>query len=189
MKKRLLALVAVLALVGVLVPAIVFAADEGTVECTVTAVLVSVSVSDGDVAYGTLALSGTRNTAEYHASNNPYGCVSPQTQTITNTGTVAEDFNIKTSNALGGTNWTVASSIGNLDEFTHAYNISATQYTGSVPITFTNWSAADTYVNDVATSVPVADPVRYLELKIGMPASATDYTEHTITVTVQATQA
>ena len=187
MKKRILALIVVLALVGALVPAIVFAADEDTVECTVTAVLVSVSVSDGDVAYGTLALGATKNTAVYDASDNPDGSDPAQTQTITNTGTVAEDFNIKTSNADGGTNWTVASSTGLLDEFTHAYNVDATEYTGSGTIPFTTWSAADTYVNDVATDVAV-DGVRYLELEIGMPTSATDHTQHTITVTVLATQ-
>ena len=76
MKKRILALIVVLALVGALVPAIVFAADEDTVECTVTAVLVSVSVSDGDVAYGTLALGATKNTAVYDASDNPQTVVS-----------------------------------------------------------------------------------------------------------------
>jgi len=187
MKKRILALVAVLALIGVLLPAAVFAADEGTVSCTVTATLVALTVEDGSVAYGTLALGATENTAYYDASDNPDGMVSPQTQIITNTGTVAEDFNVMTSNAIGGTAWTLHTTTPGANLFTHAYNIAASGYTGTGGISFTKWAAADAYVLDVATSVATSG-VRYLELEIGMPTSATDHTQHTITVTVQAAQ-
>jgi hypothetical protein len=184
MKKRILALVAVLALVGALVPATVFAANTGTVSCTVTAVLVSVTVTPGSVAYGTLALGATKNTAQYNAANNTYGMVTPQTQYIENTGTVNENFKIKTSNAAGATNWTLGSTAGS-DTFTHAYNMQGTApYNGSGAITFTKWAAADIYVAAGTTTAPTGH--NYLELEIGMPDPVTDYGSHTITVTVLA---
>jgi hypothetical protein len=99
MKKRILSLVVVLALLGALVPATVFAATTGTVSCTVTAVLVAVEVTDGDVDYGTLALGATKNTAKVDETHNPDGMDTPQTQVVKNTGTVHENFQIKTSNA------------------------------------------------------------------------------------------
>ena len=182
MNKRIFALVAVLTLVGLLVPVAVFSA-ESTVTCTVSAVLVSVSVDDGSVAYGTLALGATKNTAKYDGSNNPNGMATPQTQTITNTGTVQEDFRVKTSNAIGTTAWTLGETAGS-DIFTHAWNWGSTQYDGSGSITFTQWTTADTYLVS-GVDVP-AEGGRYLELQIGMPNPVTDYGSHTITVTVEA---
>lgn len=186
MKKRILSLVVVLALVGALVPATVFADNTGTVSCTVTAVLVSVTVTDGDVAYGTLALGATKNTAKYDATHNPDGMDTPQTQLVTNTGTVDEDFQIKTSNAAGATNWTLGDTAGS-DTFTHAFNMGGTAYTGGEAITFTPWTAANTYVAAGTETAPTFD--NHLELEIGMPNPVTDYGTHTITVTVLAAAA
>jgi len=129
MKKRILALIAVLAVVGALVPATVFAAPTGTVTCTVTAVLVSVTVTDGSVDYGTLALGETKNTAQYNGTNNTHGMVTPQTQLVTNTGTVHEVFKIKTSDADGVTAWTLGETADS-DTFTHAFSMTGAAYTG-----------------------------------------------------------
>jgi hypothetical protein len=184
MKKRILALVGVVALVGLVLPTAAFADNTAQVSCTVTAVLVSVSVEDGDVAYGTLALGATKNTAKYDATNNPDGMGTPQTQYIENTGTVNENFKIKTSNAAGATNWTLGETAGS-DTFTHAYNMQGTApYNGSGAITFTKWAAVDTYVAAGTTTAPTGH--NYLELEIGMPDPVTDYGSHTITVTVLA---
>lgn len=184
MKRRILALLVALALVALVVPAAVFAADTGTVSCTVSAVLVSLSITDGSVAYGTLALNTIKNTAKYDATNNTNGMATPQTQTITNTGTVNENFRIKTSNAAGTTNWTLGSTAGS-DIFTHAYNQQGTAiYNGVGAITFTKWTAVDTYVAAGTTTAPTGH--NYLELEIGMPTSVTDAGSHTITVTVMA---
>jgi len=186
MKKRILALVAVLAVVGLLLPATVFAAVEDTVECTVTATLVAVTVEDGSVAYGTLALGTTKNTALYDDPDNLNGMATAQTQTITNTGTVAEDFSIRTEDALGTIHWMLHATTPSTDQFTHAYNVADAAYTGSGTITFTKWAASNVGEN-VATDVAV-DGVKYLELEISMPTSVTDAGTHTITVTVLATQ-
>ena len=185
MKRRILALLVALALVALVVPAAVFAADTDAVSCTVSVFLVSVTVTPGSVAYGTLALGATNNTAKYDATHNPDGMATPQTQTITNTGTVNEDFGIRTSGAVGTIDWTLHATTPNVNIFTHAYSVADTEYTGTETITFTNWSASAASV-PVATSVAPAG-VKYLELEIGMPTSVTDAGNHTITVTVLAT--
>ena len=184
MKRRILASIAVLALLGALVPAAVFGATTGTVTCTVTAVLVSVTVAPGSVDYGTLALDATKNTAKKDATYNPDGMDTPQTQQVNNTGTVDEDFQIKTSDAAGMTEWLLGETADS-DTFTHAYNMQGTtSYNGGAAITFTKWTASDIYVAAGTTTAPTGQ--NYLELEIGMPTSATDYGEHTITVTVLA---
>lgn len=186
MKRRILALVGVVALVGLLLPAAIFAAVEDTVQCTVTATLVAVTVEDGSVAYGALALGATKNTALYDDPDNLNGMAIAQTQTIYNTGTVAEDFSIRTEDALGSIHWLLHATTPGTDQFTHAYNVADAAYTGSGTITFAKWAASNVGVN-VATDVAV-DGVKYLELEIGMPTSVADAETHTIMVTVLATQ-
>lgn len=182
------ALVLSLALTA-LVPAAAFAATEGTVGCTVSGKLIALTVTDGSIAFGTLDLGTTKNSALYDASNNADGLTPAQTQTITNTGTVAEDFNMKTSNAIGSTNWTLHATTPGSELFTYAYLVSDTAYDGSVAIgAFTKWATADSYVADAGGDDVAASGVKYLELEIGMPTSTADYGEHTITVTVQAVE-
>ena len=110
MKRRILALVVALALVALVVPAAVFSAED-TVSCTVSAVLVSVTVADGNVAYGTLASGAMESTKGLG-----------DTQTATNDGNVAEDFKIKSSEAIGvSQNWTLAGTIGE-NQFKHEFS-------------------------------------------------------------------
>jgi len=181
------ALVLALALAA-LIPAAAFADTEGTVSCSVSGKLIALTVTDGSTAFGTLDLSTTKNSALYDDPNNTDGLTPAQTQTITNTGTVAEDFNMKTSNAIGSTNWTIAAAAGS-EEFTYAYLVSDTAYDGGAAIgSFTKWAAADSYVADAGGANVAASGVKYLELEIGMPTSTTDGVEKTITVTVQATE-
>ena len=182
------ALVLALALAA-LIPAAAFAADEGTVECTVSGKLIALTVTDGSTAFGTLDLSTTKNSALYHASNNANGMDPAQTQTITNTGSVAEDFNMKTSHAIGGTQWTLHATTPAGDVFTYGYLVSDTAYDGSAAIgAFTKWTATGSYVADAGGSNVAASGTKKLELEIGMPTSTTDGVEKTITVTVQATE-
>ncbi|MCK4388140.1 MAG: hypothetical protein KAW00_05145 [Dehalococcoidia bacterium] len=182
------ALVLALAL-GALIPAAAFAAETGEVACTVSGKLIALTVTDASVDFGTLDLGSTKNSAVYNAPNNTNGLTPAQTQTITNTGTVAEDFNMKTSNASGGTNWTIAAAAGS-EEFTYAYLVSDTAYAGGAAIgSFTKWAAADSYVADAGGANVAASGVKYLELEIGMPTLTADYGVHTITVTVLAVEA
>jgi hypothetical protein len=188
MKKRVVAIIAVVALMGLLLPAAVFAADTGAVTCTVSAVMVSVSVSPGTVTYGTVNVGALKNTALYDATHNQYGSVTPQTQTVLNNGSGTENYSIKSSDASGSTPWTLAAS-ASAEHFTHAaLPLSDTAYTatsaiGDFSIAMTT---AGSYVS-LASSV-AKDATKYLELQIGMPTSTTDYGSHTITVTVMASQ-
>ena len=167
MKKRILALIVVLALVGALVPAILFAAED-TVTCTVSAYLVSVNVTDGAVAYGALEVGTSSSTLDL-----------TDTQTATNDGTVAEDFSIKSSDATrgGGTTWTLVTGTPGDNEFKHEFST-----TGSFPGT-----AMTTSYTSLATDVGTSGSQDF-DLQITMPGSTNDYLEHTITVTVLATQ-
>jgi len=166
MKSKILALVGVVALVSLLLPTVVFSAED-TVTCTVSAFLVSVTVTDGSVAYGALEVGTSNNTIALG-----------QTQTVTNTGTVDEDFSISSSNAIGASqNWTLGASAG-ANVFTHSASIDS----GSTwPITMTVAGAYYTLKNGVTNGGN-----QTFDLQIGMPTSTTDYLEHTITVTVLA---
>jgi hypothetical protein len=169
MKKRILALIVVLALVGALVPAILFAAED-TVTCTVSAYLVSVTVSDGDVAYGALEVGTSKSTLVAGLNDQ---------QTATNDGTVTEDFSIKSSDATrgGGTNWTLVTGTPGFNEFKHEF---------STDSSFPGTALTNSYTS-LATSVATSGSEDF-DLQITMPGSTDDYLEHTITVTVLATQ-
>ena len=130
--------------------------------------LVSVTVTPSTIAYGTVALGTTKDTITLG-----------QLLTVTNNGTVAENFKIKSSNATrsGGTTWTLAATVGN-NIFTHKYS-----KTRPTP-TWLGMDVADTYY-DLATNV-APNGTQTFDLQIGMPTSTTDYWEHTIIITILA---
>lgn len=177
LKKKIISLVIIAFLVAMIFPiAMIFpgvkvgmAANTGQVNCTVTAKLVSIEVLDGTISYGTVALSGEANST-----------TGSQTQIANNIGTVNVDFDIRTSNAVGGTvNWLVAT-VPAANAFNHRASINA-------------GAAWNIVMNVEATYVTLKDPVanntsQNFELQINMPTQTTDYTSHTITVTVLGTE-
>jgi hypothetical protein len=164
MNKKIISIAMVVAMLAVaILPVTVMADTTGSVSCTVTAQLISVTVSDGNVSFGVVSTSGTKNT------------IGTETQTATNNGTVAEKFRIKSSNAVGGTGWTLGASAG-ANVFTLAASINGSSF----PLIMTT---ADTYI-DLVTSVAVSGHQDF-DLQIGMPTSS-DTTEKTITLTVLA---
>lgn len=143
---------------------------------------ISLSITtDGQVAYGVLNTSATKNTALYNAGTNTNGMTPADTQTVQNTSTASEvvDFKIKSSNAIhaGGTDWMLGATAAP-NAFTHTASIDG--FTTSI-IAMT---VADTYVT-LKTGV-AAGVSQTFDLKIGMPTSVSDYGVHTITVTVLA---
>jgi len=98
--------------------AFVYAADTQTIAATVTFQQVSLSVSDGSVAYGVVPASGTANTVALTDS-----------QIITNTGNVNEDFDIKgLATTTGGTctHWTILESgVPGANQYGHEWSINA----------------------------------------------------------------
>lgn len=98
--KKTIAGVSIVALTAMLVSAAAMAATTGSVTATVTAQLVAVTVTDGTVAYGTVATLKDTTTGGVNDS-----------QIITNTGNVNEDFEVKGQNSTGQV-WALGGSAG-----------------------------------------------------------------------------
>lgn len=126
----------------------------------------SVSItSSGVITYGYVALSTATSTV-----NNGY------TQTAQNDGNTTEQLNVKSSDATGGTSWTLASAIGT-NQFKHEFSTT----TGS---TWTTMSTTDTYVT-AAPSVAQSGTANF-DFRLTTPSSSSDYVQKSITITVQA---
>ena len=168
MTKQFLASVMVLALAATVVGVGVNADSTADVSATVTAQLVSVSItSDGVVAYGTLPLNTTKDTIAL-----------TDTQTATNNGNVTVDLGIRSSDAVGDTNWNLAAS-ADTDVFTHEFSINS----GGL---WTHFSADNNTYSTLVNTVTAGNGQTF-DLRIGTPTASTDSVEHTVTVTVQAT--
>src|SRR3989344_7314765 len=109
------------------------AATTANVTATVSAVNLAISVADGSIAYGSVNLSTATSTAG-----------NGETQTVTNDGSTMK-LNVKSSDATGGTAWTLGTSISS-NIFKH--EVSTT--TGSTYMTF---QATDTYLT-ASTTIP-----------------------------------
>lgn len=152
----------------------VFAASTGTVAATVTPQNISVAVTDGSVAYGTLSLSSTADTTAGGVND---------TQTATNDGNVVEDFNIKSSDASGGTTWTLSATIG-ADQYKHSFCTTGTG-TPDPCDTSPTWTAMSTSYSALASTISASGTKKF-DLKIDTPSSTSDFVQKSITVTVQA---
>jgi len=124
--------------------------------------VVSVSVSDGAVDYGTLALNTTKS-----------NCALNDTQTVTNDGNVTENFNIKGKNSDA---WNLASTAG-LNEYMHKFSSSTCPVTTWIALT-TDYQTLDTNKAANATAT--------LNLQVTTPTATINYTEQDVSVTVQA---
>lgn len=126
--------------------------------------IVSISVtSDGSVAYGFVAPSTSKDTT------------TGDTQTVRNTGDIVENFNIKSSNAIGGTQWTIGSA-PDVNVFVHEFSTNG----GGA---WTKFTTADSY-QTLATGIG-ASVTQNFDLKITTPTDS-DTQQKTITITVQA---
>lgn len=152
------------------------AATTGTVAATVTPQNISVAVTDGSVAYGTMDLSSSKDTTSGGVND---------TQTATNDGNVAEDFNITSSNASGGTTWTLAGTIG-ANQFKHSFCTAGGGSPDPCDATPT-WNAITTAGNyqSLGTNIAASGTAKF-DLKLDTPSSSTDFVQKSITVTVQA---
>lgn len=144
---------------------VVLAADTATVTATVTLQNVSVTVSDGTVAYGTLAASSTEDTTSGNLNDS---------QTATNNGNITEDLNIKGQDSG---DWTLAGSVG-ADQYKHDFCITTCDSTPS-------WTALTTSYQTLQSSVS-ASGTQDFDLRMNTPSSSTSYTSQSVDVTVQA---
>lgn len=167
--KKLVLIVVALALAFDLFPDSASAASTASVTATVTAQNISVSVADGTVSYGTLALDTSKSTLS--------GGVNDQ-QTATNNGNVTEDFNIKGSNSAS---WTLDSVNTTADHYIHKF-CTATCGTEGTP---TNFTALTTGYASLGTSI-AASGTKTFDLRITTPQTSSVYTSQSVDITVQA---
>lgn len=139
------------------------AATTATVTATVTVQNVSVTVSDGTVAYGTL---GTNSSAGTNGSD---------TQTATNNGNVTSDLSIKGQNTAA---WTLAGSAG-ADQYVHRFCIATC---ASAP---TNFTALTTNYQTLASG-KAASATQTFDLYLTTPTSSTSFTQQSVDVLVLA---
>lgn len=144
----------------------VSAANEGSVTATVTAQEISLTVADGSVAYGTIVLNSTKDTTSGGVDDS---------QTASNIGNVAEDFNIKGAATAA---WTLGATAG-ANTYTHKFCISTCD-------TSPTWTALTLNNQSLATNVTAASGTQLFDLQIGTPTTTSSYTQQTATVTVQA---
>jgi len=169
MKKLLFTAISVLAISLIMaIGQYVMAAATSTVGATVTVQNISVTVTDGAVAYGALALNATSSTR------------SPvDLQSAVNNGNVTEQFNVKGMNATGSTQtWTLAATAGSA-QYIHGF------CTSGCTAPPTGYTALTTSYATLAASV-AATATSTFDLYINTPTATTDYTVHTADVTVQA---
>lgn len=143
----------------------VSAQSTGVVAATVSATNLAVSVSDGSIAFGSVALNTATST---HGTG--------QTQTVTNDGSTAK-LNVKTSDATNGTTWTLGVAPGS-DIFTLA--VSTT--TGS---SYSLLQATDVYLTASSTFLSLTSGP--LDFRFTTPTVSTDFVEKSLTITVQVT--
>jgi hypothetical protein len=151
-----------------------------------TAVIISVTVSPTTTDYGIMPVSQVKKAGTANANNEFI---------VTNAGNVAEDFDITSSNATGGTGWTLSTTAVGSSIFMHAYSalktLAASLTLGSVGEQATKWVAMDVSPNyrPLASNVASSGTVNLiLELLSPSSIGGGDYgVTKNITVTVRAT--
>lgn len=143
----------------------VLAATEASVSATVTVQNISVSVSDGTVTYGTLAVNTSADTTSGGLNDS---------QTATNDGNVTENFNIKGQDTAS---WTLQAAAGN-NQYVHEF---CTTTCDTAP----TWTALTTSYATLATGIGVSG-TQVFDLRITTPTATADYTPQSVNVTVQA---
>lgn len=141
------------------------ALSTAAVTATVTAQNISVSVTSGSVAFGTLALNAS-------AGTNP-----ASTQTATNNGNITETFNIKGQNSA---NWTLGATAGS-----ETYVLKFCIATCTTPPT--SYTALTTAYQTLVIGKAVSGTQTF-DLYITTPTATAFFTQQSVDVTVQATQ-
>jgi hypothetical protein len=143
----------------------VFAQDTDTVTATVTATNLAVSVSDGTIAFGSVALNTATSTPG-----------TGQTQTVSNDGSNAA-LNVKSTDATNGTPWVLGTSPGS-----DIFKLEVSTTTGS---TYGTLQATDVY--STASSTFTSLTTQALDFRFTTPTVSTDFVQKSLTITVQVT--
>jgi hypothetical protein len=140
-----------------------FATDTASVVATVTFQNVSVTVASGNVAYGTMGASTSKDTNSMAA-----------TQIATNAGNVSEELRIK---GKDDSPWTLSATPG-ADQYTHKFCKTSCETAG-------NYTALTTSYAQLAASVAAAGTQSF-DLMIETPTTSTTYTQRSVDVTILA---
>lgn len=159
--RRVLALIAVVALVGAALAVPAFGDTEGTVTATVTAGVVAISNSTSTVAYGIVDLGS--------ADNIP----TPATFTATNDGNVDADFGIK---GAATANWALVTGTPGDEEYRHEASPDA--FSSTIILT-TDFQSLDSAVTPTSSTT--------VSLRLDAPASTAVDTEQSAQVIILAT--
>lgn len=137
----------------------------------ITYAVISVTVSDGSVTYGTLAINTSKDTTSGGTNN---------TQIATNAGDVAEDLNIKGQSSA---NWTLAGSAGS-EQYVHSFCKTGSGSPDPCDASPT-WTALTTSYQSLATNIAASGTQRF-DLKITTPTSTSATSQQSVDVTIQA---
>ncbi len=167
---KLILPVCLLGLFGLLMGPMAWAADTDVVDATVMIQNISVSVSDGDVSYGTMAVSTFKSTIATDLN---------EMQTATNDGNVTEDLNIKGQDTAA---WTLESAV-DANKYVHQFCNDTDADCSAPPTGFTAMTESGyTTLDEDVVALGTVD----FQLRLGTPSSSISYTEQEVDVTVQA---
>jgi|GEM_PF-3292610 len=143
------------------------AATTATVSVTVTAQNISVYTKTAtggaaEIAYGNIAVGGRKCST-----------TTTDTQEAINNGNITENFNIKTADS---TNWDIGTSSPGSEIYTHQFSTTTGSY---------DWPYIDNEYVTMETGL-AAEATSTLDTYISVPSSTTNYTQQSMTITVQA---
>lgn len=174
--KSFISTICILGLVGMVVGVAVQGATEGTVTATVSVQNISVTVTDGTVAYGTLAASASKDTTAVVGGLD-------DTQVATNNGNVTENLNIRGQNSAPA-GWVLAATAG-ANQYAQKFCKTGTGAPDPCD-TAPTWTALTTS-NQTLTAGVAATGTQRFDLQILVPSSSSDFNQQAVDVTVQAT--
>ncbi len=162
-----------LVITGMMIGVLGNAAATADVSATVTAQNVSVTVSDGTIAYGTVSVGSSASTTLAGSGLN-------DNQTATNNGNINQAFNII---GVDTASWELGTSPAS-ETYTHYFCNTLACESGP---TWTEFNE-DSYTTLSSSTVP-ANGTQDFDLRIEMPSATAVFTEQTVDVTVQAVSA
>lgn len=142
-----------------------FAQATDTVTATVTATNLAVSVTDGSIAFGSVALNTATTTAG-----------TGETQTVTNDGSNAV-LNVRSTDATNGTAWQLGVAPGS-----DTFQLEVSTTSGSTYATFQD---NDVYLTASSTFTSLQN--QNVDFRFTTPTVSTDFVQKSLTITVQVT--
>lgn len=145
--------------------------DGAAGQIKITYTVISVTVADGIVTYGSVPTGGSQNTTSSGVND---------TQVATNSGDSAEDFNIRGTNSA---NWTLAS-IAGVEQYVHSFCKTGTGSPDPCDASPT-WTPLTTSYQSLALNV-LASGSQSFDLRIKPPDTTAITSSQSVDVTIQA---